>query len=104
MKSGRNLGFLLLSVWLIATGLLPLLKISLPHGTIILAVLAVAAGALLLIGTSGTRITSHLGALLLSIWLLVQGAIQLLQVSFPQMGLVMAVLAVAAGTLMLVGR
>jgi len=34
----------------------------------------------------------------------VQGAVQLLQVSFPQMGLVMAVLAVAAGALMLVGR
>jgi len=103
MKS-RNWGLIVLSIWLIATGLLPLLKISLPGGTMLLAVLAVAAGVLLLIGTGGTRLTSHLGALLLSIWLLVQGAIQLLQVSFPQMGLVMAVLAVAAGALMLVGR
>jgi len=103
MKS-RNWGLIVLSIWLIATGLLPLLKINLPGGAMLLAVLAVAAGALLLIGTSRTRITGHLGALLLSIWLLVQGAIQLLQVSFPQMGLVMAVLAVAAGTLMLVGR
>ena len=103
MKS-RNWGLLLLSIWLIATGLLPLLKISLPHEATILAVLALAAGILLLIGASGTRMVSHLSALLLSIWLLVQGAIQLLQVSFPQMGLVMAVLAVAAGALMLVGR
>jgi len=103
MKS-RNWGLIVLSIWLIATGLLPLLKVSLPGGTMILAVLAIAAGVLLLIGTSGTRMASRLGALLLSIWLLVQGAIQLLQVSFPQMGLVMAVLAVAAGALMLVGR
>ncbi len=103
MKS-RNWGLMVLSIWLIATGLLPLLKISLPGGAMLLAVLAVAAGALLLIGTGGTRMTRHLGALLLSIWLLVQGAFQLLQVSFPQMGLVMAVLAVAAGALMLVGR
>ncbi len=103
MKS-RNWGLIVLSIWLIATGLLPLLKISLPGGTMLLAVLAVAAGVLLLIGTGGTRVTSRLGALLLSIWLLVQGAVQLLQVSFPQMGLVMAVLAVAAGALMLIGR
>ena len=103
MKS-RNLGLVALSIWLIATGLLPLLKLSLPGGATVLAILAIAAGVLLLIGTSGTRLTSHLGALLLSIWLLVQGAIQLLQVSFPQMGLVLAVLAVAAGALMLVGR
>jgi hypothetical protein len=93
-----------LSLWLIATGLLPLLKISLPGGAMILAILAVAAGVLILGSMSGTRITRHLGALLLSIWLLVQGAVQLLQVSFPQMGLVMAVLAVAAGALMLIGR
>jgi len=93
-----------LSLWLIATGLLPLLKISLPGGAMILAILAVAAGVLILSSMSGTRITRHLGALLLSIWLLAQGAIQLLQVSFPQMGLVMAVLALAAGALMLVGR
>ena len=103
MKS-RNWGLIVLSIWLIATGLLPLLKISLPGSAMLLAVLAVAAGLLLLIGTSGTRMTSRLGALLLSLWLLVQGALQLLQVSFPQMGLVMAVLAVAAGALMLVGR
>jgi hypothetical protein len=93
-----------LSLWLIATGLLPLLKISLPGGAMILAILAVAAGVLILGSMSGTRITRHLGALLLSIWLLAQGAIQLLQVSFPQMGLVMAVLAFAAGALMLIGR
>jgi hypothetical protein len=103
MKS-RNWGLIVLSIWLIATGLLPLLKINLPGGAMLLAVLAVAAGVLLLIGTSGARMTNRLGALLLSIWLLVQGALQLLQVSFPQMGLVMAVLAVAAGALMLVGR
>jgi len=100
----RNWGLVVLSLWLIATGLLPLLKISLPGGAMILAILAIAAGVLLLSSLSGMRITSRLGALLLSIWLLVQGAIQLLQISFPQMGPVMAVLAVAAGALMLVGR
>jgi hypothetical protein len=104
MQTNRNLGILVLSIWLIATGLLPLLRISLPGGGLILAILAIAAGVLLLIGASGAKLTSRLGPVLLSIWLLVQGAIQLLQVSFPQSGLVMAVLAVAAGALMLVGR
>ena len=104
MKTSRNLGVLLLSIWLIATGLLPLLGIRFPSASMILAILAIAAGALLLMGASGAKLTSRLGPVLLSIWLLVQGAIQLLQVSFPQSGLVMAVLAVAAGALMLVGR
>ncbi len=103
MKS-RNWGLVVLSIWLIATGLLPLLRISLPGGAMILAILAIVAGILLLIGANRIRVTGPLGALLLSIWLVVQGAIQLLQVSFPQLGLVMAVLAVAAGALMLVGR
>jgi hypothetical protein len=40
---------LLLSVWLIATGLLPLLKLNFPVLGVIMAVLAVATGVLLLL-------------------------------------------------------
>ncbi len=41
-------GYLLLGIWLLATGLIQLLGISVSHGGQILAILAVAAGALLL--------------------------------------------------------
>ena len=46
----RNLGMLLLGVWLILTGLIPLLHISVAGLGTIMAVLAVAAGALIATG------------------------------------------------------
>ena len=46
----KNLGMLLLGVWLILTGLIPLLNISVAGLGTIMAVLAVAAGALIATG------------------------------------------------------
>ena len=46
----RNLGMSLLGVWLILTGLIPLLNISVAGLGTVMAVLAVAAGALILAG------------------------------------------------------
>ena len=46
----RNLGMLLLGVWLILTGLIPLLNLASDGLGTLLAVLALAAGALILIG------------------------------------------------------
>jgi len=50
VKPTRNLGMLLLGVWLILTGLLPFLNITSAGLVNLLAVLAIAAGALILIG------------------------------------------------------
>jgi hypothetical protein len=48
--AGRNIGMILLGVWLILTGLLPLLNVRLsPTVTMGLAVLAIAAGILILL-------------------------------------------------------
>jgi hypothetical protein len=44
------LGILLLAIWLIATGLLPLTKGRVPHSATVLNVLAVVAGVLILLG------------------------------------------------------
>lgn len=44
-----GLGFLLLGIWLIVTGLLMLLQISIPYSDVILALLAIAAGALIIL-------------------------------------------------------
>ena len=47
---GRNLGMLLLGIWLILTGLLPLLKVSVSSTVAMgMAVLAIAAGILILL-------------------------------------------------------
>jgi len=48
--AGKNLGMVLLGVWLILTGLLPLLSVRIsPTVITVLAVLAIAAGVLILL-------------------------------------------------------
>jgi hypothetical protein len=49
--AGRSFGMLLLGIWLILTGLLPLLSVRLsPTFSTVMAVLAIIAGLLILIG------------------------------------------------------
>jgi hypothetical protein len=50
MRLTRNVGMLLLGIWLILTGLLQIASISIPGIGIILALLAIVAGILILIG------------------------------------------------------
>ncbi len=47
-KKSRNYGTILLCVWLIAWGLIPLLPASIPHSGLVLNVLAIAVGVLIL--------------------------------------------------------
>ncbi len=47
MKLSNNLGMLLLGIWLILTGLIPLLRLSFSGLNTLMAVLAIAAGALI---------------------------------------------------------
>ena len=53
---------------------------------------------------SPIRLTKNLGMLLLGIWLILSGLIPLLSLSFDGLGTLMAVLALAAGALILAGR
>lgn len=50
------------------------------------------------------KLTSNLGMLLLAVWLVLTGLIPLLNISFSGLGIGMAVLAIAAGVLVAVGR
>jgi hypothetical protein len=50
------------------------------------------------------KITKSIGTLLLGIWLIATGLIPLLSVSFSGLGTIMAILAIAAGALIIVGR
>ena len=50
------------------------------------------------------RLTRNIGMLLLAVWLVLTGLVPLLSLSFSGLGTVMAILAVAAGVLILVGR
>jgi hypothetical protein len=53
---------------------------------------------------NGTRMNKNLGMLLLGIWLIVTGLIPLLHLSFSGLGMVMAIGAIAAGALILIGK
>ena len=50
------------------------------------------------------RLTTNLGMLLLAIWLILGGLMPLLNLSFSGAGTIMAILAIAAGALILIGR
>jgi hypothetical protein len=51
-----------------------------------------------------TKLTKNLGMLLLGIWLILGGLIPLLNLSFSGLGTLMAILAIAAGVFVLLGR
>jgi hypothetical protein len=50
MKLTKNVGFLLLGIWLILTGLIPVFKLSFSGFPTIMNVLAIVAGVLILLG------------------------------------------------------
>jgi len=50
------------------------------------------------------KLTRNVGMLLLAAWLIVTGIAPLLNLSFSGLGTVMAILAIAAGVLIVVGR
>jgi hypothetical protein len=50
------------------------------------------------------KFTRNIGMLLLSIWLILEGLIALLSLSFSGLSVIMALLAIAAGIFILLGR
>jgi len=48
--------------------------------------------------------TKNWGMLLLALWLIIQGVSAIANISFSQMGTLLAVLAVASGVFLLLGR
>jgi uncharacterized membrane protein YccF (DUF307 family) len=53
---------------------------------------------------SNMRLTKSLGMLLLGIWLIVTGLLQVVSIPITGIGTILAVLAIAAGVLILLGR
>ncbi len=103
MKIDKRLGEVLLAVWLILSALLSLLSISFTGSGVVLGLLALAAGVLLLSGAR-LKFKNSLALLLLGIWLILEGLVMLLALSFSGLGIVRGVLALAAGILLLLKR
>jgi len=51
-----------------------------------------------------TKLTKNFGMLLLGVWLILGGLVPLLNLGFSGLGTLMAILAIAAGALILIGR
>ena len=95
----KNLGIILLAIWLIALGALALFTIGIASAGMLLAILAIAAGVPILWDLRGTRLNNNLGMLLLGIYLILWGVLPLLSISFPSSDLILYLLAIAAGVL-----
>ena len=50
------------------------------------------------------NLTKNLGMLLLGIWLIVTGLLQVVSIQLPAIGTILALLAIIAGVLILMGR
>ena len=98
-----KLGTLLLAIWLILTGLTPLLNLNIPSSGMVLAVIAIVAGILILLEIR-EKPSKNIGRLLLSIWLIAMGLFPLLNVEFSAKDVIMAVVALVAGVMLLLGR
>ena len=103
MRITREPALLALAIWLILSGLVALLGLGFAGLGTVMAILAIIAGALLLLG--GVRLASRsLGAILLAAYLLLLGLLALVDLSFAGGEIVLAVLALAAGVALLLGR
>ncbi len=50
------------------------------------------------------KLTKSTGMLLLSIWLIVSGLIQVVSIPIPSIGIILALLAITSGIFILIGR
>ena len=100
MRITRNVGAILLAVYLIIAGLVSLVGLSFTGLWIVLGILAIAAGVALL--TRIGRIRRAIGVALLAVWLIVSGLIAIVDLSFTGLGIVLGILALAAGIALLV--
>lgn len=98
----KRIAWIVLSVWLIATGLFAVADIQFPAQDLILSILAIAAGVLILM--QGDDWSAQFGMILLGVWLVATGLIPLADISIQGIGLILNVLAIAAGVLILVER
>ncbi len=97
--SRERLTYIILGLFLILSGLTALIS-GLGGIGIIIQILALAAGILILISSPG--ISYSIGWVVTAIYLIIRGLAGLLDFSFNGMGTIMAILALAAGVLLLI--
>ena len=97
--SKKKLTIVVLGAFLILSGLAGLIA-GIGNLGVIIAILAVAAGVLILMYAPG--VSYRIGWTVAAVYLIAEGLTSILDVGFTGMGLVMAILALAAGVLLLI--
>jgi hypothetical protein len=103
MKKYLRLGYLLLAIWLIATGATELLGIGHPVITLALQILAVVTGIVILVELGRMNWPERLGMIFLAVWLILVGLMPFIGMGVPFASEITIVLAILAGVLLLVG-
>lgn len=98
----KRIALIVLSVWLILSGLFSLTGAGFAGAGLILNLLAIVAGALLLLQADSW--SARIGMILLGIWLVIRGLLGVVDVGLPGVGLIVDLLAIAAGVLILAKR
>jgi hypothetical protein len=100
----NRLGIILLSIWLILNGVVNLFSVHLPAGDVILPALAIVTGIVILANPRKSRLSGRLAIWALALFLILSGLLSLVSIHFPAGGQIVALLAVAAGVLLLIER
>lgn len=108
MNLTKNAGALLLAIWLILTGLIELFGLSFANLGLLMALLALAAGVVIVLESGGLlkgrKVSRRVGWVLLGLWLILTGLLALIDLAFAGQGLLLGLLALAAGVLILLDR
>lgn len=98
--SSKEIGWPVAGVYLVAWGLIDLVGFRFEGIDLVMAILAIAAGALLLLRSK--QATKKIGLLLFSIWLILVGVVHF--VSLGDLGLVVPIAALASGVLIILEK
>ncbi len=89
-----------LAFWLVLQGVITIFNVRISNSEIILAIIALVAGGLMILERGKIPISGKIGKLLLSIWLILGGLMTIFNISFTNDGMILAILAVAAGIIL----
>ena len=101
MKTWANI---LLGIWLVLTGLVHLGGISFSKSGVIRAVFGIVTGILFFIADRSEKLATQIGSIFLGVWLVAGGQVSLFHIHFAGSGVILAVLALAAGFKVLITR
>lgn len=103
LAQGGWLAYRLFGLWLLLVGALALLSVEFKLQSLLMGLLALVVGVMLL--ASGLpRVRRMVGTRLTGVWLMIVAAFSLLSLSFAYSNLITAILAIAAGALLVARR